>query len=150
MFKCNLCGKEFTSKEKLGGHISGHSRLGKPRRSATKVPKYCLNCGKEVKRTHGKYCSIECSTNYRRATSSFKGMDITLHELDLYREEHKVCEICGRPETMKINGIQCNLAVDHDHETNHFRGLLCYSCNTKLSWYENWKTNIESYLSKPN
>jgi hypothetical protein len=28
--------------------------------------------------------------------------------------------------------------------------LLCYSCNTKLSWYENWKTNIESYLSKPN
>lgn len=153
MYKCDICGKEFETKEKLGGHKSGHSRLGKPRNKTTTNTKtskerYCKNCGKLITKRRNVYCSIDCFREYEKKNSFYRGMDITVAELDRYREEHPVCEICGRPETMKINGNKCSLAVDHDHKTNKFRGLLCYSCNTKLSWYENWKDKIEKYLLK--
>ena len=148
MFKCKVCGKEFPTKEKLGGHASGHSRLGKTRKGTVKTPKYCKNCGVQLNRNRGEYCSLECHREYERNHTFYKGMDITVGELTRYKETHQVCEICGRPETMKIKGRDCSLAVDHDHKTNRFRGLLCYSCNTKLSWYENWKDNIENYMSK--
>jgi hypothetical protein len=148
MFKCKICDKEFADKNKYAGHMSGHSRVGKLRKDPVEYIKVCQQCGKEFRRTRGKFCSLECSRKHHRDNTFYKGMDITLTELDRYRETHNVCEICGRPETIKINGNDCNLAVDHDHSTNHFRGLLCYSCNTKLSWYENWKNNIEAYLEK--
>lgn len=148
MYQCNICGKEFSSKQKLGGHISGHSRLGKKRTIHTKEEKFCKNCGKKITRRRNTFCSQECFREYEKTHSFYRGMDITVAELDKYKESHKVCEICGREETMLINGYKCNLAVDHDHKTNKFRGLLCYSCNTKLSWYENWKDNIEKYLTK--
>lgn len=148
MFQCKICGKEFPTKEQLGGHISGHSRLGKTRKKNTEDKGICKNCDKPLTRRDRKFCSIDCSREYKKNHSFYKNMDITVSELDKYRETQTVCEICGRPETMMISGRKCNLAVDHDHKTNRFRGLLCYSCNTKLSWYENWKHNIESYLSK--
>ena len=148
MFRCAICGREFSTRESYAGHRSGHSRLGKKRKEDSEYIKICEHCGKEFRRTRGKFCSLECSHKHHRNTAFYKGMNITLAELDKYREAHTVCEICGRPELMKINGRTCNLAVDHDHKTNRFRGLLCYSCNTKLSWYENWKNNIETYLEK--
>jgi Recombination endonuclease VII len=37
------------------------------------------------------------------------------------------CEICGKPEQ---DGN--HLAVDHDHDTDEFRGWLCRSCNTSI------------------
>lgn len=145
MFQCKICGKEFLSREQLGGHVSGHSRVGKGRK---KIEKFCKNCGEKLKKSSSTFCSVECFREYEKEHNLYKGMDITVAELDRYRQSHKVCEICGREESMLINGQKCNLAVDHDHTTNKFRGLLCYSCNTKLSWYENWKDNIEKYLTK--
>ena len=44
---------------------------------------------------------------------------------------------CGVCKQEKI------LHVDHCHDTNRFRGLLCNSCNTKLGWAEN---NLETIL----
>ena len=148
MYKCDICGKEFTSKTELGGHKSGHSRLGKLRNGDPKPIVFCKNCGKEVPRRRNSFCSMECYNDYQRTHSWYRGMDVTTAQMIEYRQSHKVCEICGRPERLTINGRKCNLAVDHDHKTNKFRGLLCYSCNTKLAWYENWKDNIERYLSE--
>lgn len=39
-----------------------------------------------------------------------------------------VCAICGKSERYKNK----NLHVDHCHETNRVRGLLCSDCNTGL------------------
>lgn len=37
------------------------------------------------------------------------------------------CECCGTADSKLM------LMLDHDHETNHFRGFVCKPCNTKLA-----------------
>ena len=76
-------------------------------------------------------------------------LDITNGELEEYRKTHLVCEICGKVEKISPNHKTiARLAVDHDHKTNKFRGLLCCDCNRKLGWFENLEEEILKYLHK--
>lgn len=53
-----------------------------------------------------------------------------------------VCAICAGTNP---NGTR--LFVDHDHDNEVIRGLLCRRCNTSLAWYENVGQDvIEWYL----
>lgn len=74
-------------------------------------------------------------------------LDITNGELEEYKKAHFVCEICGNEEARKDIS---NLARDHQHGTNHFRGLLCSSCNYKLGWFERRREKILTYLDERN
>ena len=47
-------------------------------------------------------------------------------------EQHYSCAICDGPPNGKGN----RLHIDHDHETNEIRGLLCHSCNTGLGLFK--------------
>lgn len=51
------------------------------------------------------------------------------------------CALCGGVDTRGYR-----LAIDHDHTTGAFRGLLCGSCNTRLGWYERRVDAIRDYL----
>ena len=78
-------------------------------------------------------------------------LDITKEYLSNYRQLHATCEICGKVETKSNHKNQNkpnNLSIDHNHNTNKFRGLLCRNCNSRLGWYENNKEIIDNYLQR--
>ena len=41
----------------------------------------------------------------------------------------RACEICGHEPVSR------RLSVDHNHETDDVRGLLCFHCNYALAWF---------------
>lgn len=62
------------------------------------------------------------------------------------RAKHPVCAICGEDGTDHGMG---SLEIDHDHNTNEIRGLLCRRCNIFLGHYESRKhllPAVEKYL----
>lgn len=58
--------------------------------------------------------------------------------IDRYREmlvaQAGVCAICGQPETMIRRGKIQSLSVDHNHDTDAVRDLLCTSCNAMIGY----------------
>ena len=61
----------------------------------------------------------------------------------MFKAQNGVCGIC-----FKICTTGRNLAVDHDHQTQRIRGLLCSSCNMKLGWFDDNSINILNYLKQ--
>ena len=48
-----------------------------------------------------------------------------------------VCAVCKKAETHRLaNGKLKELAVDHCHETNVVRGLLCFNCNQGIGRFQ--------------
>jgi hypothetical protein len=69
--------------------------------------------------------------DYHRAYKLLKRFGLTLEDYNrMLEEQGGRCAICGR----EPNGQQ--LSVDHDHETNEVRGLLCQPCNLALGHLE--------------
>ncbi len=56
-------------------------------------------------------------------------------------EQDNCCAICKKPESNKWRGKVVALAVDHCHETEAVRGLLCMNCNRALGLL---KENVDS------
>ncbi len=50
----------------------------------------------------------------------------------LVKAQDGLCAACGKPERVKIRGKIARLCVDHDHQTNEVRALLCNTCNRAL------------------
>lgn len=49
----------------------------------------------------------------------------------MFKQQGGRCKICGaRPKKSR------RLAIDHCHETNKIRGLLCSPCNTALGLFQ--------------
>ncbi len=57
------------------------------------------------------------------------------------REQGGGCAVCGRPPKPGKS-----LHVDHDHETGHVRGLLCFKCNAALGQLDDDLERIEAAL----
>ncbi len=48
------------------------------------------------------------------------------------------CEMCKKP-LIKLKDKH----GDHDHQTGHWRGVLCCRCNLRLGWYETLKNDVD-------
>jgi len=54
---------------------------------------------------------------------------ITLHDFDeLLQMQNNSCAICSKP----IEALRRRMNIDHCHDTNKVRGILCTGCNTGL------------------
>lgn len=71
------------------------------------------------------------------------GISKDQYEAWLLKQDH--CEICKASfETERPN-------IDHCHDTNKIRGLLCNSCNRALGWFKDSPEvlhNAQQYLKK--
>ena len=54
-----------------------------------------------------------------------------LHRI-LFEHQNGVCAICKQEETSTFRGTVRQLALDHNHNTQEIRGLLCGRCNRVL------------------
>lgn len=83
-----------------------------------------------------------------------KKYGLTVEECDLkLLQQNNLCAICKRPETIidSRTGTVRRLAIDHDHTTNQFRGMLCINCNQALGKFQDDISLLESaieYLKK--
>lgn len=133
-FKCKYCNKEC--KNKLSR--SCHERMCKynPNKrdmSGKNNPRY----GKEPPNKRPKNALYKVQVKNKKHMIS---LNKTIEEIENYKKDHVCCEICGKSD--------CVLCVDHDHNTNKFRGILCQSCNRFLGWFDNNKEKIKEYLKK--
>lgn len=79
------------------------------------------------------YCSAECALFGRGVMNVRQRYGLTFDEYrSLYRRQAGLCAICSRPERSGRNRM---LSVDHDHETDIVRGLLCSHCNSAIGMF---------------
>ena len=67
-------------------------------------------------------------------------------------KQNGVCMICEEPETLVIKGKKMSLAVDHCHDSQEVRGLLCSKCNRGIGLLRHDRRllkNAVEYLEKP-
>ncbi len=117
----------------------------------------CQTCGKIMTHLKGrkKHCSISCKDKHKAdlffARRLLKTYEISLPQYEMkLNSQNNRCAICRQPETAKQNGVTRRLAVDHCHETNQTRGLLCVKCNLAIGQFkENWLVleNAIEYLA---
>lgn len=85
--------------------------------------------------------TLKTSYNYHVAMKAkYKGYGTTPEEVAAHAAHG--CAICGRELTLvKDAGKELRAVVDHCHESNKFRGVLCNYCNLGLG---NFKDNPEA------
>lgn len=66
------------------------------------------------------------------------------YKVDLLKDQDNCCAICGKHQLEFAR----SLALDHNHDTGKWRGLLCFSCNNKLGWFEKYPNTIINYVRK--
>ena len=73
------------------------------------------------------------NNRHRYALAKNYGLTIERYE-ELLNAQGGVCAICGKDEPNEHGrtGTRFKLSVDHCHDTNRVRGLLCQKCNRAL------------------
>jgi Recombination endonuclease VII len=127
------CGEPVKAKGLCDAHYAHRLRHGhlSYRRRETREPRRCGIAGCD----NWLYSRGMCSMHYVQDRNMRLTYGITL---DTYHAKAASqdwrCEVCGQPEravdsrTKKLK----QLAVDHDHGTGKFRGILCSHCNRAI------------------
>jgi len=126
---CRNCSKEIYSKKKVVCNIS---------------EKECNRCGKTKsisefnKNKNEKYGLTASCKQCLKNAPKMRRYGINQEEYDeLLAYQGNVCAICGKTELVidKRTGKKRDLSIDHCHETNKVRGILCSSCNRGIGFF---------------
>lgn len=121
-------------------------KIKNPKNRGKRTKIICQNCGEEyleldikLRAGKGKFCSNKCYQEYRRKHSRNENEANRLYQkknkyglleeeyYSLFKVQGNKCAICGK-EFDEVNIAN----VDHSHESNKVRGLLCRDCNLLL------------------
>lgn len=83
-----------------------------------------FNKHKTTKDGYGTYCK-PCYNTQTLLGKHLKRYGMTTEQISCLKE--KGCELCGTLH---------NLHIDHNHETNKVRGVLCTNCNRGLGHFK--------------
>lgn len=67
------------------------------------------------------------------------------YNITLKQQDNK-CAICNKEETVCFLGNLMPLSIDHCHNKNKPRGLLCARCNSGLGFFMDKINNIENAI----
>lgn len=98
----------------------------KQKRGRLGVNTWCKSCMKDYR--DGWWRAAKLRRAYKRW-----GVMLTMEQLS------GSCEICGNAEVKQKWKI---LSIDHDHEEDEFRGLLCHGCNAGLGQFADNPDNL--------
>lgn len=94
-----------------------------------------------------KYNSSAHGKKVKRAAHLKRKFKITLEQYaKMLKAQGNRCGICKRHR----NKFKRDFCTDHNHDTGRVRGLLCNECNTKEGWYNQFKDDMNWYLSTKN
>jgi hypothetical protein len=116
----------------------------------SKSRRICDACGKEhVPKNYNQRWCDDCSQrgNYSRRLCAH-GLPAIVIE-SVFKAQNQCCAICEkRYDSITHTSKQKTLFIDHDHETNQFRGLLCVRCNTAISYIDDkkWLASAMRYI----
>lgn len=115
------------------------------------LSKKCNGCGMTKSRSvdfwKGQTLCIDCSKDRQKnrwnSRSPKKRLEqhlkykysLTIDQLsNALKEQNGNCAICEEvlPDLMVYNNRKRGYAIDHNHETGEFRGILCLNCNSML------------------
>lgn len=113
---------------------------------------YCLACRRDRDKARaGSKAAHAYDADQRRDYKLRLLYNISLDEYNAMAEaQGDVCAICSNPEIRSAYGEKPRLVVDHNHVTGEVRGLLCASCNGRLSSIEDEQFMLRAieYLEK--
>lgn len=154
--KCSRCKEKLPATTKYFGRDNRHS---------DKLRSRCRECVREYNREYNKrnseknkrkskryYNTHPRDKNYEKNKKYLRYYGITLKAYNILHElQDGKCAICGKKERVIQHGKPRSLTIDHDHNTNKIRELLCVTCNSGLGFFnddiELLKVGIE-YLKK--
>jgi hypothetical protein len=164
--RCKKCKRElsldkFNKRNRSADGLQAYCRecqlAYKPKRRL--IEKICEHCGLtfETKPTKNwdrqRFCNHDCqqlaykpkrdlvekNRPYRDQREShlkrLYGLTLEDYESELHNQNHG-CAICCQPETYMSKGKIIRLAIDHDHKTGCYRGLLCGRCNKGIGLFQ--------------
>jgi hypothetical protein len=144
--ECATCGERFIPAQRSQIYHSKKCKVKALywRRHPSKEDNRCQACGKNIShmRSNAKWCDEACARlghreNHKaivRRSRLKTQYGLTPETYDaLLERQGGGCAICGSDE---IRGYGKRLAVDHCHDTNRVRGILCGKCNRGLGAFD--------------
>jgi hypothetical protein len=122
--KCTVCSKVKPVSEffREAASANGYSSQCKECKTALIMEWRAKN-----KETYNKWMREYHKANYHKLRLNRYGLSVKQHE-DKIKQQQGLCEICGAP-----SAAGKPLLIDHHHETDMVRGLLCYKCNRDMA-----------------
>jgi hypothetical protein len=139
------CDQRATNRGHCPAHHRRVLRSGAPGAPLDRTSeRFCGYCEEPFASTNmaQKYCGEECARTAKSLGNARWKYGITMQEYRrLWLKQKGVCAICELPERTERNHL---LTIDHDHVTDHVRGLLCSQCNRAIGMLQDDPKVIEA------